>query len=35
MMVWEREIYINILLENLQSQKLESPNSNPFTMFNQ
>ena len=32
MMVWEREIYINLLLDHIETQK-QTQNSNPFTMM--
>lgn len=32
MMVWEREIYINLLLDHIETQK-QSQNANPFTMM--
>lgn len=35
MFVWEREIYINILLENLQTQSSQPANNNPFNIINQ
>jgi hypothetical protein len=35
MMVWEREIYINLLLENLQTQNSSQSNNNPFNIINQ
>ena len=34
MMVWEREIYINLLLENLQTQNSSQSNNNPFNIIN-
>jgi len=32
MMVWEREIYINLLLDHIETQK-QTQNNNPFTMM--
>jgi hypothetical protein len=31
-MVWEREIYINLLLDHIEAQK-QTQNNNPFTMM--
>ena len=35
MLPWEREIYINLLLENLQTQNSSQSNNNPFKIINQ
>jgi hypothetical protein len=35
MFVWEREIYINLLIEDIESKKQEQSNNNPFNIFPQ